>query len=326
MAKSKGEKAIERENARAMREKKKQIEQANKMLIPVPKATSQSMNLISFDPAGTFRFADGRWVRCYRYVENDIRKLIQLSDKFHSEMQITFELDNSENDAVLTLTLQGEIYDEVRTRFMEDEATLRGQINLIPFSVDEIMSRIAGQPGMFHYASMVRGKKDWKEECFPKLEEESSFFQMNGFYGECFFVMQFPGSCSSDLFENLTQLGCPICLSITLKGIDEMDRIDYNRALEQRYSRRLSNEEVDEYVNLSMQLMFTCDSDDARGIIEKTVIQRFSKEGFVLSPSIGVQKLSAESFFSKGLTSRKSMRNVSKSNVEGIFGKEELWQ
>lgn len=326
MAKSKGQRAIERENARAIREKKKQIEQANKMLIPVPKATSQSMNLISFDPTGTFRFADGRWVRNYRLVDGDMKQMLDLIDKLHSEVLMIKELGKKEHEVILTFSLQGEIYDEVRTRFMEDEATLRGLVNLIPLTVDESMSKVAGQPGMFHYASMVRGKKNWKEECYPKIEEESSFFKMNGIYGECLFVMQFPENCSKDLYENLTQLGCPIYLTITMKGIDEMDRIDYNRALEQRYSRRLSSEESDVYLNLSMQLMFLCDSDDARKIIEKTVIQRFSKEGFVLSPSIGAQAQTAESIITNGLTSRKNMRNVNKSIAEEIFGREELWR
>ena len=205
MAKSRGQKAIERENAREIREKKKQIEQANKMLIPAPKATCQSMNLISFDPAGTFRFADGRWVRCYRLVDCNMKTLVDVADTLHAEILITKELASPQKETVLTLTLQGEIYDEVRTRFMEDEATLRGYLNLTMLSVDEIMSEIAGQPGMFHYASMVRAKKDWKEECFPKVDEESSYYRMNGVHGECIFVMQFPGNCSIDLFGNLTQ-------------------------------------------------------------------------------------------------------------------------
>ncbi|MDD3416673.1 MAG: hypothetical protein EOM34_05790 [Clostridia bacterium] len=39
-------------------EDEKTVMERTGMLIPSPKATCQSMNLISFDPAGTFRFAD----------------------------------------------------------------------------------------------------------------------------------------------------------------------------------------------------------------------------------------------------------------------------
>ena len=50
MGKNAGERAILREEKRLAKEKKRQIEQANKMLIPVSKKTNQSWGIISFDP------------------------------------------------------------------------------------------------------------------------------------------------------------------------------------------------------------------------------------------------------------------------------------
>ena len=95
MAKTKGQKAIERENARMMRERKKQIEQANRMLIPVPKVTQQSLGLVSFDPTGAFRFADGRWMKCYKVERISMSEEISFAElvtKLHSEIRLTKKL------------------------------------------------------------------------------------------------------------------------------------------------------------------------------------------------------------------------------------------
>lgn len=325
MAKTKGQKAVERENARLVREKKKQIEQANRMLIPVPKATANSLRIVSFDPTGVFRFADGRWVKCYRIVgTEDISSLGEVIGALHSEVKLTKKLGLSNTQSFLTLTVEDQIYDEVRTNFSEDEATLRGHINLIPLSVDEVMNIISEGRCNFNYASMVRGKKDWKEECFPVIEAENSYFKMGESYGESCFVMQFPEHVNADIIMQLAGFGCEIYLSINLRGIDELDMVDYNRALEKRYNRRLT-EESSSFMNQSMQLVFLCDSDDARAIIEKTILTLFSKAGYVISPAIGYQKAAVESALSLGIVNRKYMRNISTEAVNEFLGKEELW-
>lgn len=329
MAKTRGQKVIEREKARAEKERKKQIEKANRMLIPVQKPTQISMNLMSFDPIGTFRFADGRWVKCYQ-VTGTCKEIeegfVDVIEKLHSEIRITKKLAHEVKETYLTLTLQGEIYDEVRTKFIEDEATLKGHLNLVPCNVDEMMKLISEGTCDFSYASMVRGKKNWKTETFPEITESSSAFKTKGLYGEACFIMQFPNTITLEVLSKLKELGCDISLSLDLKGIDSMGRIDYNRALEQKYSRRLDETIAEEYINLSIQLMFLCDSNDAREIIEKTIFALLANEGFVVGSSIGAQKLATESMLSYGLMPRKYMRNVAKKTVSNILGKEELWQ
>lgn len=325
MAKTKGQKAIERENARLVREKKKQIEQVNQMLIPVPKSTAKSLGLVSFDPSGVFRFANGRWVKCFRVNGcDDIAALGEIMSTLYSEVKLVKKLGPGRADCFLTFILEGQIYDEVRTRFIEDEATLKGYLNLANLSVDEVMTVISEGSCNFNYASMVRGKKDWKEECFPKVSEEFDFFKMGDLYGEGCFVMGF-GRPDEDFISRFGDLGCDLYLSINLKGIDEIDRVDYNRALEQRYNRRIA-EESKEYMNLSMQLVFLCDSDDARSIIEKTILAMFTSAGYVVCSTFGVQKSMAESILSLGFVDRKYMRNVSIEAVNTLLGKEALWQ
>lgn len=329
MAKTKGQKAIERENARMMRERKKQIEQANRMLIPVPKVTQQSLGLVSFDPTGAFRFADGRWMKCYRVERISIREEFSFAElvmKLHSEIRLTKKLGYGADVTCVTLTLSGETYDEVRTGFMEDEATLNGLLSLTPLNVDMLMSEIAQGKAAFSYASMVRGKKDWKKECLPEYVDKEGYFTTDGLYGECCFVMQFPDILLIDMVDSFKALGSQIQLVVDIKKIDTVDQIDYNRALEQKYNRKLGDSRSEDYLNVSMQLMFLCDSDDAREIIEKTITAVLSKDGFVVAPCVGAQKQTAESISSLGMISRTYMRNVGSGMIDVMLGKEDLWQ
>ena len=59
---NKGERAIAREERRLEKERKRRIELANKMLIPTGGKTRESLDLISFDPSGVFRFGGDRFM------------------------------------------------------------------------------------------------------------------------------------------------------------------------------------------------------------------------------------------------------------------------
>lgn len=322
MRKTKAEKIIEKEEKHREKERRKQIELANKMLIPVPKVTSASLGLLSFDPKGVFRFSQNRWVKIFRLQEtlqNEEMHLIELVKKLHAKVRITKKIHEKETQNFLTLTLSGEIYDEVRTRILEDETLMR-HFKLLPLDVDAVMKEISksGKQRDFSYASMVRGKMDWEKECYPLIDEKEQYFVNGGLYGECSFVLQYPKQSFIDVFSQLKEIGCPVWSAFDLQGIKEEDQNDFIRALEQKYNRRLGNGGAKEFMNTSLQILFFCDSDDARKIIEKTVFTIFSNAGFVLAPAIGAQKVSAESILSFGLTERTSMRNVEKEVVESI--------
>ena len=321
MGRSKGERAIRRAEKHKDKEKIKRIEMANRMLIPVPKATRESLGLISFDPNGTLRFKGNRWVRVYEICEsNEVDKdvsLSQVAGKLHSKMKITKKvvkgvLAPRETDGFVTLMVSGETYDEVRSIYADDEEALKGQISLKCLTVDEIFSIITKQSGEndFSYASMVRGKKDWMK-LFPKVAEEHNYFLLNGAYGECCFSLKFPECLLADVTEKLKVLGCPIVVSLSLIPIDVEDNLDFTRSIEKRYNRRLtSGTTTTEYFNASLELLFICDSADAGKIIEQTIFSVFSKEGFILSPSIGMQKEAARGILSLGLVEHSNMRNV----------------
>ena len=97
------------------------------------------------------------------------------------------------------------------------------------------------------------------------------------------------------------------------------DKLSFNRAMEQRYNRRVSVEANGDYTNMSMNVMFSCDSDEARAIVEKTLISLFSSKGFALAPCYGLQNEAAVSHMTFGMTDYSVMRNVNLSEVGKIF-------
>jgi hypothetical protein len=131
---------------------------------------------------------------------------------------------------------------------------------------------------------------------------------MEADFGETLFVMQYPEKLKGDVVEKLRKMGCEIEIAYDLDSISTADQIDFGRTLEQKFNRRGKSDL--EFLNSSFQIMFLCDSDDARAIVEKTIISILSAEGFVIAPSIGAQKIAAESISSLGLLQLTYMRNV----------------
>ena len=56
---------MNKEERQAEKLRRQQNRIANKMLIPAPKKTVQSLKLLNFDPSGTFHFVEDRWIRIY---------------------------------------------------------------------------------------------------------------------------------------------------------------------------------------------------------------------------------------------------------------------
>lgn len=54
---------MNKEDRQAEKLRRQQNRMANKMLIPAPKKTVQSLKLLNFDPSGTFHFAEDRWIK-----------------------------------------------------------------------------------------------------------------------------------------------------------------------------------------------------------------------------------------------------------------------
>ena len=328
MARSKGERAIMREEKRALTEKRKRIEEANKMLIPVPKATQQSLNLISFDPSGTFRFSENRWVKVFGVKEENENMnketLSNLVSKLKSRIRITMQISGDiikagKTNCFVTLMLNGETYDEVRSKFSDDEKALSGQVSLYPLTVDEVFDLITKQSKEddFSYASFVRGKKDWKKQ-LPDMKEESNYLKLLSSYGESCFCLSYPKDVCSDVTEKLRELGCPVIVSVDVVGISQEDNIDFNRSLEKKYNQRFGKSEEHKYMNVSYQLLFLSDSLDAKNIIEKTIFSIYSKEGYLLGPSVGMQEKVALSILSLGLVEHSNLRNVSSNVIDAI--------
>lgn len=313
MGRTKGEKAVKRAEKRAEMERKKAIQEANKMLIPTPKQTAESLGILSFDPSGAFRLTGNRWMRVYEIrqmqtTESDL--FAEMIRELKGRVRITARIGSKSQDKTfLTVMEEGEIYGDVRKDIEKDQEALSKVFLLKPLTVDETMMEVMGDGRKpFSYASMVRGKKNWKSECFPVFKPEAGSVKVNDSYGESMIIMQYPSNLSINPFRFLCDIGCLMYVSLDLRGISLKQ--SFTQALEQRYNRRISAGKSDEFANASVSIFFSCDSDDARAIIEKTLITMFSNCGFALAPTFGAQEKAAESVIGLGITDYSIMRNV----------------
>ena len=310
---TKGEKIVKRNEKRLEKERKRAIQEANKMLIPTPKQTEASFGILSFDPSSTFRLRENRWVRVFEIIgskETESDFFAKMISSLKGRARVTAKIGgNLKQKGFISLMEQGEIYSEVRKDMEMDQEALSSIFILRPLTIDETMMEIMGEGAKpFSYASMVRGKKDWKEECVPKIHPSPDSFYVNDSYGECLFIKQFPSIYPLSLTDSLKNIGCLMYLSIDFRGISVKE--SQRQSLEQRYNRRLFVSTEKEFLNASVTISYICDSDDARQIIEKTLKRMFSREGFDLVTSYGAQKEAFESVVTLGILDYCNMRNV----------------
>lgn len=322
---SAGEKAIAKEMRRQEKERRKRIELANKMLIPVSKKTAHSLGMISFDPDGVFYLEDMRWIKIFT-LEGNPNLLLDVVNELSGRIRITMHI-KGEGGSICHLTLMetGEIYEEVRQRMMQDEAVIRSVVSIHPYSVDEAMNEIAGnfyQDIRFSYASYVRGNKDWKKEVFFEVNEEREAFIAEGMYGESFIALSFPKEGRKGILHQLENIGCSMYVSFDLNSLTKEEHSDYKRAVEKKYNRRLPIVSEESFINLSLSIVILCDSKDARNIIEETVTSVCLGHGVLLAPSFHRQGVVAESVMSFGLRENKIMRNVSIEVAKQMMGGE----
>ena len=321
-----GERAIAKEKKLIENERRKQIRLANKMLIPVSKKTTESLKILSFDPSGVFRLTDERWLKIYR-IKGNLKKLVSAVHSLDGCIRVTQGI--SESDRVtchLTLMETGEIYEEVRQKILKDETELSKVISIQPLSIDEAMCDIAScfrKDSRFSYASMVRGNKDWKKECFFTTKEEAKFFWTGNLYGVSFLILSYPANPISGLMNQLRSLACQMYVSFDLNALTGAEQTDFVRAIEKKYNRRLSNSNAEDYINLSMSTVIFADSKDAAKIVEDTVLSIFLNQGYLIVPAFHNQTRIAESILSLGLMDYKVMRNVEEKAAEMILGGEE---
>ena len=324
MAKNAGVRAIAKEEKRLEKERKRQVELANKMLIPVSKKTTETLGLISFDPNGVFRLLENRWIRVFR-VSGNLKALASIAPKLSGRIRIVWHLreDGGRETCHMILMENGEIYEEVRQLMSKDEDLIKEIVSITALNVDEVMNHISGEFGQnirFSYASYVRGNMDWKKECFLEISEEAEKFTVGRLYGEAFYALSYPSILKEGFIEMLRQLGCQMYVSLDINSLTIEEQLDFNRAIEKRYNKRLSVTDDADYLNVSLSLVIMCDSDDARGIIEKTVIALANGYDIMLTPSFYEQRKVSESVISLGLLDRKIMRNVKVEVVGNLMG------
>lgn len=322
-----GEKAIAKEIRRQEKERRKQLQLANKMLIPVSKKTSMTLEMISFDPSGVFFLHENRWLKIF-ILEGNIEKLVAVLKDLSGRIRITLHMGEEGGRATCHLGLMetGELYENVRQKMMEDVAIIENVVSIHPLDIDAAMNQIAEnfhKDIQFSYASYVRGNKDWKKEVFGEIKETSKSFAFKDFYGESFHVLAFPLKTMDGLIKQLAGLMCPMYLSVDLNSLTDEEHTDFKRAIEKRYNKRLPVNSQESFVNLSLSAVIIGDSDDARKILEETIQSVFLGHGVIITPCFHMQRATVESVLSLGLLDYKTMRNVSTKVVELMLGGEE---
>ena len=322
-----GEKAIAKEMRRQEKERRKQLQLANKILIPVSKKTAMTLEMISFDPSGVFYLNENRWVKIFT-LEGNIEKLVAVLKDLSGRIRITLHMGEDGGRATCHLSLMetGELYEDVRQKMMEDVAIIEKVVSIHPLDIDAAMNQIAEnfhKDIRFSYASYVRGNKDWKKEVFGELKEASKSFIFEDFYGESFHVLAFSTKTVDGLIKQLEGLMCPMYLSVDLNSLTDEEHTDFKRAIEKRYNKRLPVNSEESFINLSLSAVIICDSDDARKILEETIQSIFLRHGVIITPSFHRQRAVAESMLSLGLLDYKIMRNVSTKVAEQMLGGEE---
>lgn len=325
--KSRGQKAIERQQKKLEKEKKKRIELANKMLIPTPKVTRESLNLLSFDPSGTFRMKENDWLRVYQIEIDQIEKLDETLKQVKGKLRVTTKmLPGIKKQIFFSLFEKSQTYEEARIKFVNDERALMESVKLMPLDVNQVMNQVMELGEVenqgFAYASMVRGKKNWKKECFHEVAEENEHFLYQNAFGQSFFVKLFPKKMDGSILKRMGELGCPVYLALETRELDETEEMDFNRILEEKYNVRLGIGAERLHKSCSLMISFLCDSEDARAIISNTIVNLLESEGMIISPCFGFQRTAFESSVSLGLTGTAVMlstrRDVVKEIVEGI--------
>ena len=322
---SAGERAIAKEMRREEKERKKRIRLANRMLIPASKRTMESMNLNAFDPNGAFYLEEDRWVKIYR-VDGRLAELCDVCKSLKGRIRITLGIGEVGDRATCHLSLMetGEIYEEVRQMYQQDESELAKAVTLTPLSVDEAMNLIGAKifrDIRFSYASYVRGNKDWKKECMLNATEDGNAFKAGSLYGKSFQILTFPKEGKGDLFKRLSELGCLMYVGLDLNALSEEERFDFKRAIEKKYNRRLLQEEED-YINLSISIVIFGDSLDAVEIVEETITSFLLSAGYLSVPAFHNQGEVAQGVLSFGLIDHKAMRNVKGTLFREIRGGE----
>ena len=258
-------------------------------------------------------------------LSGDFKALTGKSLSLSGRIRIVWHLGEEGGRATCHLILMenGEIYEEVRQLMSKDLDIIKEVVKITPLSVDEVMQSIIekfGQNIRFSYASYVRGNKDWKKECFLEITEEAEKFTVGSSFGEAFYALSYPSTLKDGFMESLSHLGCQAFLSLDMNSLTDEEQLDFNRAIEKRYNKRLKFSGEDNYLNVSLALVILCDSDDAREIIEKTVIALANNYEIMLSTIFHEQRTVTESVLSRGLIDSKIMRNVRVEVVESIVG------
>ena len=329
-----------REQKRLAKAHNAEIAKLNSNLIPVTKNCPAAMDVQFVDPSsGVFKKGNDKWLKVYHLsgidnISTERRKemLDQLILDLTIRLRFTCIYDpacNTDNDQrnYLSFVASGSLYLDVKKELDENEAAVSSVLSqygmrIEAMDINAVMQSIQTNFGLdanFEYASSIRGKHNWERQCFAPLTDKESSFSFAEQFGTCYFGVQFPSQYLGDILSRFKEMGCPLGFAVDIQPLSAEVISDFNRAMETRYNRKLELSARRNLINCSFLASFLTDSEDARKIVETTLLSIFSNLGFVLAPCIGNEITVMNSILSMGVIDFHAMRNVSADIIPSLI-------
>ncbi len=244
------------------------------------------MGIISYDPEGILRLTNQRWLKVFE-VDGDVSNLMNIVETLSGRIRMTMHLRARCGGETCHISLMhtGDTYEEVREQMKLDEMKLRKVVSLTPLLADQVMHQMGED---------LQGDEQYKS---------------------CFSILSYPISIREDVMAQIRRLGCACYMACDLQGLTREDKENFTRAMGKSYNQRVLKLGDEQYCNVSFSFLMLCDSEDARQIVEQTMVSWFARQELLLVASYGKQQQVADSILSHGVFDEKTMRNV---NIEVI--------
>lgn len=295
----------------------------NKSLVAVPKKTVSAMGLLSVEPKGTFRMADGRFVKVL--VVEDVLPLQKTLVSLPCRMRITSRFLDGERDDFVSLISYETTYPAAKKQFDEALSVLSDAgVSYQALTVDDTMTaimRIYGKDGDFHFTEAVRKRKDTFRSLAMREPSDVTDISLSIgdiLCGSAYFLMVAEPGFRSPV-KKMIDANLSFMTVLDIAPISAKSLVTYKKVMEAHFDRQVSSVDDGNFVNASYYLVTLTESEEARKTMEEVLFSLFPSAGEVISTCVGIQKKVMESAFTLGLYDSTYMRMMSLSDADRLI-------
>ena len=312
-----------RERKKENRDKAARIKDAERRLLVPPTKTRRSLKMIHYDPAGVMHFEDGRWVKVFK-VTGGVDEIPEIVDKAVSTLHFTHYYGGTDH-FFLTLTTQGESYEDARQIFAKDEEIINAWIKAVPLSMEELtgqMRKISGIEGPFSFDECMKKRRDLAEAILPKIKEEENSFTAKKMQGCCYFVARFHNEIRKSMTDCFKSISDEMFLSFDLRRPTKKELEKIWGHLADRYEESLKSGEIVQVVLCCCKVVLSWKDDT--GIKDKIfrVMEEYGKLDGLILPDHKFQKEDATLAYALGLMDESRMSCEGSDYIYELFKKE----